>query len=68
MRCLALDDRWPTGGALCDLHTARLGCLGNRDPQREHALVVVGFETVGIEALADQELARERALRSFADD
>ena len=54
--------------ALCNLHPARLRGLGNRDPQREHALIVVGVEAVGIEALAEQELARESALRSFSDD
>jgi hypothetical protein len=59
-RYLALDDRWPTAAALCDLHAARLRLLGNRDPQCQHTLIVVSLKPVGIEAVTEQQLTGKR--------
>src|SRR5579859_3615202 len=37
-------------------------------PDGEHALVVVGFDAVGVEVFAEEQLAAEGALGSFSDD
>src|SRR4051794_8379013 len=44
-----------------DGHLPRLRCLGNRDAHGEHALVVVGLDVAGVEGLAEEQLAAERA-------
>src|SRR4051812_14690205 len=48
-----------------DLHLARLGLLGDRDDDGQHAVLVTGLHTLGVEALAEKQLPAEVALRSL---
>src|SRR3954463_10514386 len=43
------------GGA--DLDLPRLGLLGDRDPQGQHARVVAGGDVLGVEGVAEEQLA-----------
>src|SRR3954454_6973662 len=51
-----------------DLDPPRLRALGDRDRQRQDALLVRGLDPAAVERVAEQELAAERALRPLLDD
>src|SRR5689334_3597630 len=65
--CSGLD-----GGVLLlaagDFDLAGLGLLGDGDNQAEYAVVVVGFDVVEVEVVAEDELAVERAADSFGGE
>ena len=44
-----------------DLDLARLGLLGDRDADRQHTVVQVGFERLQIEPVTELDLASEVA-------
>src|SRR4051794_13875107 len=54
-------------GVLADLDPPGLGPLGDRDPQGQHAGVISGLDVVGVQALAEEQLAAEHAERPFRD-
>jgi hypothetical protein len=51
-----------------DLDLARLGALGDRDRQRQHAVAVVGADALAVQRVAEKQLAREHALRALGRD
>src|SRR5207244_2315052 len=51
-----------------DQYFACLGLLRDRDRDREDALVVAGCDPIRIEAVAEQQLSAERAVRALGDD
>ena len=51
-----------------DLDPAWLRALGDRDRQRQDALLVRGLDPAAVERVAEQELAAERPLRPLLDD
>src|SRR3954451_23955755 len=50
-----------------DRHTSRLGLLRDRKPQGQHAVGVLGVNTVGVERLAQEQLTAERPVRPLTD-
>lgn len=73
LRCAALGpeaersalDRFVAAG---DADAARLGGLPDRDREGEHAAGVVGFDLLGVEGVAEKDLAREGACRAFVEE
>jgi len=63
LRLDRLGVRTPT-----DLHAAWLGRLGDRDREREHAVLAAGLHILGVERVPEEELARVRAVRTLGDD
>ena len=51
-----------------DLDASRLGLLTDRDGQGEHAGTVVGGDLVGVQGLAEEDLAGEDARWPLGDD
>src|SRR4051812_49404584 len=48
-----------------DRDLARLGLLGLRDPDLEHAMLERGLDGLGVDALGQRQRARERAERAL---
>jgi len=49
-----------------DLHLAGLGLLSNWDRQHQHAVLVPGVDSVGVETFAQEQLPCERPVRPLA--
>src|SRR5205085_9255855 len=67
--------RWSGGrdgfgllGALGDLDFAGLGPFRDRDGDHQHAVVVAGVDRVGVEPVAEKELADELSVGAFRGD
>jgi hypothetical protein len=60
-------DLLPVGLRAGDLDAARLRLFGDRDAQGQDAGLVVGLDVVGVEGVAEEELAREDAEGAFGD-
>ena len=50
------------------LDLARLGVLGDRDLQQQDAAVVAGLDVLGVQVVAQDELAAEHPTRAFGSD
>src|SRR5687767_4954449 len=55
------------GGPARHLDLARLGALGDGQLDLQDAVVVAGVDAVGVEAVTEEQLAAEGAVRPLAD-
>jgi hypothetical protein len=54
--------------APADLHAARLGRLGDRDRERQHAVLIVGLHVLGVQRVAEEELATVGPVRALGHE
>jgi hypothetical protein len=51
-----------------DLHAARLGRLGDRDRERQHAVLIVGLQVRGVERVGEEDLASVGPVRALGHE